>query len=572
MTLLLGPVLRHVDDTSALVWVQTDRRCRVEVLGCTADTVEVAGLHYAIVVVTGLEPDSRTPYEVRLDGETAWPQPGSPFPPSAIATRGPATARSQRVVFGSCRYVKLADPKQARHYGLDALDAYATRMTTRPHEEWPTALLLLGDQVYADELTPQSRRRIAGRGERRPEWPDDEIVSFEEYSGLYRDAWSDPEVRWMMSTIPTAMIFDDHDVRDDWNTSGTWRAQIAQKPWWRERVRAGLASYWVHQHLGNLSPAELEADTDWQAVRAADGDVWPLLAERADRWDAETGEGAARHKEERFSFCWELGHTRLIVIDSRNGRIVESTPRKMVSDAEFDWITDRALAPGPLDHLLLGTSVPWLLPQVISDLQAAVEKGGNRPGRIGRAAEFLRQEADLEHWPAFGHSFLRMAELIREACRPRGDRPAPATVSVLSGDVHHSYAAAADVHTDTPGDRPGRGRDGTRVHQLTCSPVHNIIPGFMRVLFRVTWSRAIARFSTSWTRGTGTGRAGVAWERTAGPLFGNLIATLELDGRRAAVRFERPRTASVLDTAAERVLTPETPTAHDHLRAVPAGS
>ncbi|SFN30674.1 PhoD-like phosphatase [Pseudonocardia ammonioxydans] len=566
MTLLLGPVLRHVDETSALVWVQTDRRCTVEVLGCATDTFEVAGLHYAVVVVTGLEPDTRTPYEVHLDGERAWPRPGSPFPPSVIATRGPSTERHQKILFGSCRYVKLADPREARRYGLDALDAYATRMTSRPPEEWPSVLLLLGDQVYADELTPQTRRRIARRADRHPDWPDDEVVGFEEYSGLYRDSWSDPEVRWMMSTVPTAMIFDDHDIRDDWNTSGVWREQIARLPWWRDRVRAGLVAYWVYQHLGNLTPAELAADTDWQAVRSQDGDAWPLLAERADRWDAETGAGADRHKDERFTFCWELGRTRLIVIDSRNGRIVESAPRKMVSDAEFDWITERALAPGEIDHLVLGTPIPWLLPQVISDLQAGVERAGHRPGRIGRAAEFLRQEADLEHWPAFGHSFARMAELVRAVGRPRDGRAAPATVSIVSGDVHHSYAATADVHSGPDGDVAGGDAAGgvgdtARVHQLTCSPVHNTVPGFMRVLFRLSWSRALARFSRLWLRGTrAAGRAGVSWERTAGPLFGNLIATLQLDDRRAAVRFERPRTASTLDTTAEVVLTAQAPT------------
>ncbi|MBP2369659.1 alkaline phosphatase D family protein [Pseudonocardia parietis] len=570
MTLLLGPVLRHVDETSALVWVQTDRRCRVEVLACATETFEVAGLHFALVVVTGLEPDTRYPYDVHTDGTRVWPQPGSPFPQSVIATRGPSTERNQRIVFGSCRYVKLADPRQARRYGLDALDAYATRMTSLPPEEWPSALLMLGDQVYADELTPQTRRRIAGRGERHPEWPDDEVVSFGEYSGLYRDCWSDPEVRWMMSTVPTAMIFDDHDVRDDWNTSGTWRAQVAQLPWWPDRIRAGLVAYWVYQHLGNLAPAELAADTDWQAVRAHEGDAWPLLAERADRWDTETGEGPDRHKDERFTFCWELGRTRLIVIDSRNGRIVESVPRKMVSDEEFDWITGRALGPDEIDHLVLATPIPWLLPQVISDLQAAVEKAAYRPGRIGRFAESLRQEADLEHWPAFGHSFARMADLVREVCRPHDGRPAPATVSIVSGDVHHSYAAVADVHTRAPGDRPGRGADGTRVHQLTCSPVHNIVPGFMRVLFRISWSRAIARFSRAWLRGTRAGRAGVSWERTTGPLFGNLVATLELDGRHSAVRFERPRTASTLDTAAEVVLTPQAPAPRTPLTAAGA--
>ena len=547
MTLLLGPLLRHVDETSALIWVQVDRRARVEILGCTAETFEVAGLHYAIVEVTGLAPDTRTPYRVHVDGELVWPQPNSAYPPSVIPTRGPAGADRQRVVFGSCRYVKLADPKLARRYGLDALDAYATRMAGLDHEQWPTVLLLLGDQVYADELTPQSRRRIAGRADRPASWPDDEIVGFDEYSGLYRDTWSDPEIRWMLSTVPTAMIFDDHDVRDDWNTSGVWREKMAGTPWWRDRIRAGLASYWVHQHLGNLSPAELAADPDWQRVRAAEGDVWPLLVELADRADAEVGTGSAAHKDIRFSFCWELGRSRLMVIDSRNGRIVESTPRKMVSDTEFDWITERVLAPGEVDHVLIGTSIPWLLPQVISDLQAASEKAARAGGRLGRAAEWLRQEADLEHWPAFGHSFNRLADLLRDIGRAHTGRLAPATATVLSGDVHHSYAARAFVHGHTTGE--------TGIYQLTCSPVHNVVPGFMRVLFTVSWSRLLARASTRWSRNTGAERAGVAWEKCTGPLFGNLIATLELRGRSARVRFERPRSAATLDDVGGGALT-----------------
>ncbi|WP_132430105.1 alkaline phosphatase D family protein [Pseudonocardia endophytica] len=549
MTLLLGPVLRHVDETSAQVWVQVDRPCRVEVLGCSADTFEVCGLHYALVGVTGLEPDTRTPYEVHVDGERVWPLATSAFPRSAIATRGPTSASRQRVVFGSCRYVKLSDPKLARQYGLDALDAYATRMAGEDPSEWPTVLLLLGDQVYADELTPQTRRRIGGRRGRHPDWPEDEIVGFDEYSGLYRDTWSDPEVRWMMSTVPTAMIFDDHDVRDDWNTSGVWRRTIRELPWWRDRIRAGLAAYWVYQHLGNLSPSELAADPYWRRVQAADGDAWDVLVEMADHADVEVGAGADAHKDVRFSFCWELGRSRLVVIDSRNGRIVESTPRKMVSDSEFDWISERVLAPGPVDHVMIGTSVPWLLPQGISDLQAASEKAARRGGRVGRAAEHLRQEADLEHWPAFGHSFARLAALLRRV----GTEPsAPATASVLSGDVHHSYAARAYLNgslTET----------GTASYQLTCSPVHNVVPAFMRVLFRLSWARALAMLTTRWARGTGAEAAAVAWERRLGPYFGNVIATLETDGRTATARFEKPRTASTLRDAGSMRLTGLTP-------------
>ena len=49
MTLLLGPVLRHVSDTTALVWVQTESAATVEVLGCSARTFAVQGHHYALV-------------------------------------------------------------------------------------------------------------------------------------------------------------------------------------------------------------------------------------------------------------------------------------------------------------------------------------------------------------------------------------------------------------------------------------------------------------------------------------------------------------------------------------------
>ena len=47
----------------------------------------------------------------------------------------------------------------------------------------------------------------------------DELKDYEEYAHLYRLAWSDPANRWLLSTLPSAMIFDDHDIRDDWNTS-----------------------------------------------------------------------------------------------------------------------------------------------------------------------------------------------------------------------------------------------------------------------------------------------------------------------------------------------------------------
>ena len=253
----------------------------------------------------GLTPDTVTEYDVKVGGELVWPLADSIFPPSVIRTRGPASTHRLQAIFGSCRYPKTDDEKVNAKVGLDALDVYACRMAEHPIDDWPEALILLGDQLYADELTPEMRQRLAGRRPRmkkRGLRPPDEVVTFAEYERLYRHSWGDSEIRWLMSTVPTAMIFDDHDIRDDWNTSASWRADMKEKPWWRDRIRAGLASYWVYQHLGNMSPAELADDEDYQRLVTTDGDTWPHLVDVADRADREVD----CNKGIRFSYRWDF--------------------------------------------------------------------------------------------------------------------------------------------------------------------------------------------------------------------------------------------------------------------------
>jgi hypothetical protein len=123
---------------------------------------------------------------------------------------------------------------------------------------------------------------------------------------------------------------------------------------------------------------------------------------------------------------------------------------------------------------------------------------------------------------------------------------APATVTVLSGDVHHSYAARVDL----PGPGDGPGTPSSAVHQLTCSPVHNVVDWFIRPGFRLGWSRRIARLTRWWAERAGVPPVEVAWHKLVGPVFGNTIATLELDGRHAEVTFAQPRSAGSLVAAA----------------------
>ncbi|MGQ0840572.1 alkaline phosphatase D family protein [Actinokineospora sp.] len=517
--LVLGPLLRHVDARSATVWVETDTACTVEVAGRSTPTFQVSGHHYALVALTGLEPATVTEYEVRLDGAARWPEPGSDLPPSRIRTLPDGGDHDFLLVFGSCRKPESEDRQERKQWGTDALAAYAVRMGTQPEREWPDALMLLGDQVYADETSKATIEWLSGRRS-LDEPPGQEVADFEEYVRLYHESWSTPLVRWLFSTVPTSMIFDDHDVRDDWNTSQTWRDDIERTSWWANRERGALASYWVYQHIGNLAPPELDEDKTYAAVLAAgrDGDAAGVLREFADAAAQEVN----GHKGTRWSYRRDFGNVRLLVIDTRSGRILKDGKRSMVGDSEFEWIETNA--DGDYDHLLIGSSLPWLMPHVISHVQSMNEVACRRTDWRGRLAEKLRQTADLEHWPSFRQSYDRLTRLIRRIAEGSAS-----TVCVLSGDVHHVYAAEATF------DRPVR----ARVYQLTCSPVHNSVERYMRPLFRLAWWRPLAGVLRRWMfRSPRIEPLPVDWSKVAGPYFGNAVATLKVRGRAAELVIE----------------------------------
>src|SRR5918994_6514578 len=84
-SLVLGPLLRYVGETEAVLWVETDSACEVEILGSRERTFCVCDHHYALVCCGDLERGSWHEYEVRLDGERVWPR-ADGFPPSAFRT------------------------------------------------------------------------------------------------------------------------------------------------------------------------------------------------------------------------------------------------------------------------------------------------------------------------------------------------------------------------------------------------------------------------------------------------------------------------------------------------------
>jgi hypothetical protein len=546
--LVLGPVLRHVGRHDATVWVETHESAEVEVLtGGDLDderqrhrerTFCVDGHHFALVRIEGLASGVELPYEVHVDGRRAWP------PSGTISTiRTLAEDRPLRLLAGSCRQIAPhgmpwndTDGK-GEAIGPDVLRAWAVAMRAG-HVPCPDVLMHVGDQVYADEQHAATESMLERRrgGPPRPGFP--QVTSFEEYTWLYHDAWSDPLVRWLLSTVPSAMIFDDHDIVDDWNTSAAWREEIAREPWWSGRITGGLMAYWLYQHIGNADRMD-DHDVDLLARVRAEPDGGAVLRE----WATHADEGTTGNEGHRWSYSRDLCDVRLLVVDSRNGRQLEDGHRSMLDDDEWAWLEREAHASVDhgVQHVVVATSLPWLLPQPIHALEAWNERvaDGAWGRRLRGFGEHVRQRLDLEHWAAFGSSFDRLARLVRSLASGERDTP-PATVVALSGDVHFSYVAEADLGEPTR----------TRVFQVVSSPTRHATP-----LSELAAQRLVMRAPLSWLPRalvrTARGRPPeLQWSLTDGPDFENNVVLLTFDGPRVEIEIH----GAELDEQGEGVL------------------
>jgi hypothetical protein len=524
--LVLGPLLRYVGETEATVWVETDSPCEVEILGRTEPTFTVEEHHYALVRFEGLEPAGFYEYEVTLDGERRWPQADSELPPSVIRTLG--GDKPLDICFGSCR-VALPDRKpyvdsKDRHeegHEFDALYVLATEMRRTERDKWPELLFLIGDQVYVDEGSPRTRERIRERrGVETP--PYEEVTDYEEYSWLYEESWSEPLIRWLFSTVSVSMQWDDHDMSDDWNISESWLEERRRTSWWHRRAVSGIISYWVYQHLGNLAPEALDEDDLYGRVR---GNVHASkdLREFAAKVQS-SGHGS------RWSFCRDLGGTRVLFVDSRAGRVLEPGNRSMVDEDEWGWVTEHSR--GDFDHLLIATTVPYLLSPGFHHLEAWSERVCD--GAWGRPAvklgEKARRAADFDHWASFDRSFQLLRELLEKVGSGKRGR-APASIVILSGDVHHAYLAEIGFKPEV--------EMVSNVYQAVCSPYRNPLDEKERLAIRAGFTRPFIAAVRRLGKAAGVPDPGIRWRLTEGPYFDNQVATLRIDGRKALLQLDK---------------------------------
>ena len=265
------------------VWVETDRPLPRRGPGHGEPTWTVAGHHYALVRVDRpAEPAARTEYQVRLDGELAWPRPDDPPAAPADPHHRAGTHRS-----GS-RSVPAATPGPTQfaddpHFEPDALVCLARDLPGTRRAAGRTRCCMLGDQVYADETTARHPGTGSGRSATSP-----------------RCQGAGRRLRGIHLAVcrildrpgrPLAAVHAAH--LDDLRRSrrprrlehlGAWRQdmqahRLVAGADHRRRCRpTGSISTWA-----TSSPAELADDELYQQVRRRRGDAEPLLREFATR-------------------------------------------------------------------------------------------------------------------------------------------------------------------------------------------------------------------------------------------------------------------------------------------------
>jgi hypothetical protein len=94
----------------------------------------------------------------------------------------------------------------------------------------------------------------------------------------------------------------------------------------------------------------------------------------------------------RWSFRRDLGDVRLVVVDSRAARVLEPKHRSMLDPDEMSWLDEQLT--GDVEHLLIGTSLPFMLPPGLHDLEAideVLKVYSKQPVDWDRAREILHE-------------------------------------------------------------------------------------------------------------------------------------------------------------------------------------
>jgi len=245
-----------------------------------------------------------------------------------------------------------------------------------------------------------------------------------------------PQFEKLVANIPTLMIFDDHDVTDDWNLTADWEKHVYGNRVTKHIIRDALVSYTLFQGWGNC-PKQTQPLIDKMQT----------LSTSKDFADEELTENIFQHNQWHYEVDTSPA---IVVLDTRTHRWRSETSEKNPSGL-MDW--ER------LEHLEQELFKPQKSVLVVS---AAPVFGVKAIEVVQSGCEMIGQEllVDVENWMAHKGSAKKLMNMLRHDS-------APDEVIILSGDVHYSFCFSAQRRFSS---------DTDKIWQLTCSGFKNEFP------------------------------------------------------------------------------------------------
>ncbi|MDD1826103.1 alkaline phosphatase family protein [Photobacterium sp. ZSDE20] len=315
------------------------------------------------------------------------------------------------------------------------------------------------------------------------QWRDESIIIDDFIAGL-------PQVQRLFAHIPTYMIFDDHDVTDDWNLTVGWEHAVDQNQFATQVIGNGLAAYWMCQGWGN-APENFNRDFMEQTKQLFSelvsqdvdpGDSSEQTVELAETDETVIGQlEPTRHKQyiemlDRFEEWHYTINTspKVIVLDTRTRRW-RSESRMNKPSGLMDWeaLTEFQHQLINQEKVVIVSAAPMFGVKFIETLQKMMTTLG-KPLVI-----------DAENWMAHPGSANTLISIFTHT-------KTPTNFVVLSGDVHYSFAYDIKLRYR---------RNSPNIYQITCSGIKNQFPApllkFCDVCDRLLYSpRSVLNYFT----------------------------------------------------------------------------
>ncbi|MDX1398110.1 MAG: alkaline phosphatase D family protein [Oceanospirillum sp.] len=252
------------------------------------------------------------------------------------------------------------------------------------------------------------------------------------------------KVRRLMAHLPVAMIFDDHDITDDWNLTAAWEQTAYGNDFSRRIIGNTLVGYLLCQGWGNAPeqlPDELMQLTETALVNPG-GDEHNQLIDELIRFP-------------HWHYQWDTQPV-LLVLDTRTHRWRSERSLDLPSGL-MDWeaLTDLQQSLIGHDAVVMVSPAPVFGVKLIEVIQRIFTWFG-KPLMV-----------DAENWMAHKGAAYALMNLFRHPKTPKN-------FVILSGDVHYSFVYDIEL----------RGRErGPDIWQITSSGYKNEFPPKLLAVF-----------------------------------------------------------------------------------------